>query len=209
MEQTKQYIQSLYKDQDELLTEMEQYAANQQVPIMEKDGIEFLKQIIRIHRPKKIIEIGAAIGYSAIQMAKSDSNVIIQTVERDEKRYHDAISFVKKANLDHRIEVNYNDAVVWLEETKPSSVDLVFIDAAKGEYQKYVEVVHPFLKSGGLIIVDNVLFKGYVSKAVQENKRWVKIGEKIATFNEWLFSHPQYETTMIETGDGIAIALKK
>ncbi|GAA0457210.1 O-methyltransferase [Alkalibacillus silvisoli] len=209
MNQTKQYIQSLYEDKDSLIQSMQQYAEEHGIPIMEKDGIEFLKQLIRIHKPKSIVEIGAAIGYSAIQMASSNSEVKVHTVERDEQRYHDAIYFIKQAGLEARINITHDNAINWLNQfSNDLHIDFVFVDAAKGEYKDYVEKIDPFLKPGSLLVVDNVLFKGYVSKEKQENRRFVKIGDKIASFNEWLYKHPHYTTTIVETGDGVAIAIK-
>ncbi|GEN46456.1 O-methyltransferase [Alkalibacillus haloalkaliphilus] len=210
MNKTKQYVQSLYNDESNpLIASMEQYAIENNVPIMEKDGIEYLKQLIRIQQPKKIIEIGSAIGYSAIQMANSIPDVQVYTVERDEIRYEIAKQYIQEANLEGRIHIDLDDALNWIDHRFTTErFDLAFIDAAKGEYINYVEKITPLLPKGSLLVVDNVLFKGYVSKEKQDNKRFVKIGEKIASFNEWLLNHPQYQTTIIETGDGIAIALK-
>ncbi|WP_017185306.1 O-methyltransferase [Alkalibacillus haloalkaliphilus] len=210
MNKTKQYVQSLYNDESNpLIASMEQYAIENNVPIMEKDGIEYLKQLIRIHQSNNIIEIGSAIGYSAIQMASSMPDVQVYTVERDERRYETAKQYIQKANLEDRIHIDLDDALNWIDyRFTTERFDLAFIDAAKGEYINYVEKITPLLSKGSLLVVDNVLFKGYVSKEKQDNKRFVKIGEKIASFNEWLLDHPQYQTTIIETGDGIAIALK-
>ncbi|GEL77503.1 O-methyltransferase [Tenuibacillus multivorans] len=207
-DQTKEYIRRLYQENHPLILEMENYAKENHIPIMEKDGIEFLKQLIRLHRPKHVLEIGAAIGYSAIQMAMADSNVNITTVEKDSERFKEAQKNVKLAGLDRRINIVFADANDFLESMN-EQFDFAFIDAAKGQYRHYVEKIDPYLNRGGLIVIDNVLFKGYVSKEVQERERLIKLGEKIDYFNQWLMKHPNYQTTIVATGDGVAIALKR
>ncbi|PKR79076.1 SAM-dependent methyltransferase [Halalkalibacillus sediminis] len=210
MNETKAYIQSLYKDSHSLLNEMEAYAEEHHVPIMEKDGIEILKQLIRIHRPKNIFEIGTAIGYSAIQMALAYSGSKVTSVEREQTRYKVAVDNIARAGLEQQIDTHLGDAVSFINElAEDTQFDFVFVDAAKGQYKDYIEAIDSYVPTKGVIVIDNVLFKGYVSGASQENQRWVKIGEKIAKFNEWLMNNENYYTTIIESGDGIAIALKK
>ncbi|TFB24888.1 O-methyltransferase [Filobacillus milosensis] len=187
---------------------MEKYAQEHHIPIMEKDGIELLKQLIRLHQPKQILEVGTAIGYSAIQMALTLPNLHITSIEKDENRYNEAIKNVDEAGLSQRIKLVLADASDYLEELD-ESYDFVFIDAAKGQYQRYFEQIHPCLVTGGLMVIDNVLFKGYVSKEVQDKDRLVKLGEKINRFNKWLIQHQEYDTTILETGDGVALALKR
>ncbi|RPF55545.1 O-methyltransferase [Aquisalibacillus elongatus] len=208
---SKTYIQKLYNDhkpQQDYLEEMEAYALEHQVPIMERDGIELLKQLVRLHQPKTILEIGTAIGYSAIQMAIANEKAHITSIEIDESHKAIAEKNIQKAGLDHQIDVVLSDANEYLEQHQ-HAYDLVFVDAAKGQYKNYIEKLHPILESGSLIIIDNVLFKGYVSKEVQGHKRFDQLGEKINQFNQWLIEHPHFETTIVETGDGVAIALKR
>ncbi|NIK11290.1 O-methyltransferase [Alkalibacillus almallahensis] len=210
MGKTKQYIQSLNQHNDSLLLEMEKYAEEHRVPIMELDGIAFLKQLIRIYQPQQLLEIGTAIGYSAIQMANASSNVHITTIERDSTRYQDAAHYVKQAGLTEQISIVFDDALEWLEQIPyEQEYDFIFVDAAKGQYQAFVEKINSHLKSGGILVVDNVLFKGYVAKEVNDDSRWQSIGEKINHFNQWLVNHIDYDTTIVETGDGVAIAVKK
>ncbi|MGP4071434.1 O-methyltransferase [Piscibacillus sp. B03] len=208
----KNYIRNLYAkfEKETFIKEMELYAAEHRVPIIETDGVELLKQLVRLHRPKHILEIGTAIGYSTIQMALANKQTHITSVELDETRYLEANQNVNKANLSDRIQLILDDANEYLNNIKENEFDFVFIDAAKGQYINYVKKISPFLRSGSLLVIDNVLFKGYVSKEVQDDrKRLVKLGEKIDRFNHWLIEHPEYDTTIMETGDGVAIALKR
>ena len=209
MRASQKYIQSLHHEQDPRINKMKQYAREFRIPIMEDDGITFMKQLIRIHRPKKILEIGTAIGYSAIQMAKVDPSVHITTLEIDEARFQEAIKQINLFQLDDQIDAIHQDALDYLSGLPDGATyDFVFIDAAKGKNQAFVEAVYPFLRKNGLIAIDNVLFKGYVSGENTDSERLMKIGKKINAFNQWFVQQDDFETTIIETGDGIAVALK-
>ena len=145
---------------DEIIKEMERYAEANNVPIIESDSIDFIKKYIKLNDVKKILEIGTAIGYSAIQMATASDDVEITTIERDEKNYREAVKNVNACGLDRRIEIVFNDALdVNLAGFK---YDLIFIDAAKGQYIKFFERYSDNLKEGGFIISDNLSFHGLV-----------------------------------------------
>ncbi len=209
MRASQAYIQSLHNERDSRINEMKAYAQEFRIPIMEDDGISFIKQLLRIHRPKKILEIGTAIGYSAIQMAKVDPSIHITTLEVDDVRHQEAIKQINLFQLDDQIDAIHQDALEYLSDLPDDTVyDFVFIDAAKGKNQAFVEAVDPFLRKNGLIAIDNVLFKGYVSGENTESERLMKIGKKIHAFNQWIVQRDDFETTIVETGDGIAVALK-
>ncbi|MFC0014913.1 MULTISPECIES: O-methyltransferase [Allobacillus] len=210
MRASQSYIQSLYEGSDSELRRITEYAVEHHVPIMEVDGIQFIKQLIRIHRPKKILEIGTAIGYSAIQMAKVDSSIQITTLEVDETRYRQAMKNIQTLNYENQIKAIHQDAIDYLKErTEAEQFDFVLIDAAKGKNKDFVNYTAPFLKKNGLLVVDNVLFKGYVSGENNESKRLSKLGSKINSFNQWLMNDERFETTIVETGDGITVAIKQ
>ena len=144
----------------ELILEMEHYASTNNVPIIELDSIKFIMKYIKLNQVKSILEIGTAIGYSAILMANANSFCEITTIEKDEKRYKEAVKNVNKSGLDKRIEIVYNDALdVNLSGCK---YDLIFIDAAKGQYIKYFDKFSNYLNPGGIIITDNLKFHGLV-----------------------------------------------
>ena len=149
----------------EQIIEMEHYAKEHNVPIIEKDSIAFILKFIKVNDVKEILELGSAIGYSAILMASVKDDVKITTIERDETRYMECLKNVKKCGLEKRIEVVYQDAL----EVNLSGVsyDLIFIDAAKGQYTKFFEKYKYFLKPGGVIITDNLKFHGHVGNRSQ------------------------------------------
>ena len=137
------------------LLEMEEYALENNVPIIEKDSIAFIMKFIKANGIKNVLEIGSAIGYSAILMASSSADVSVTTIERDETRYMECLKNVKKCGLDKKINVVYQDA---LEVNLPNEVkyDLIFIDAAKAQNTKFFEKFKYFLADDGAIITDNI-----------------------------------------------------
>lgn len=192
----------------ELILEMEHYASTNNVPIIELDSIKFIMKYIKLNKVKSILEIGTAIGYSAILMANANSICEITTIEKDEKRYKEAVKNVNKSGLDKRIEVVYNDAMdVNLAGCK---YDLIFIDAAKGQYIKFFDKFCNYLNPGGVIITDNLKFHGLVKNKDLIKSRNVKgIVNKIEKYIEYLKSNKQYITKFYDIGDGLSVSFKR
>ncbi|GEM00540.1 putative O-methyltransferase YrrM [Halolactibacillus halophilus] len=189
---------------------MEYQAKEQHVPIMEQDGIAFLKQLIRLHRPTRILEIGAAIGYSALQMASVDTNIQVVTVERDDVRFEAAMANINQYDEHQQVEVLHGDAFDLADELNHKGpFDVVFIDAAKGQYQRFFETFSTNLTEHAMIITDNVLFKGYVSDASEASKRLAKLSQKIDRYNQWLMDREGFETVIVPVGDGVAITTRQ
>ncbi|MGD6853726.1 O-methyltransferase [Bacillus infantis] len=204
------YIEGLIPERPGLFLEMEEYAKENGVPIMELPGIEALLQLLRIQKPERILEVGAAIGYSALRMSFAIPDAHIVTIERDEERIETARGYFRAADRGDQITLLAGDALELEGETlKYGSYDAVFIDAAKGQYKKFFEIYARQLSDGGLIITDNVLFKGLVCESEIENKRIRSLVKKISEFNAWLMNHPDYDTVILPVGDGIAISKKR
>nr|WP_279326586.1 O-methyltransferase [Bacillus kexueae] len=204
------YIEGLLPPVDQQIQQMESYANEHNVPIMEKTAISVMLSILKLHRPKHILEIGTAIAYSAIRMAKSLPEANIVTVERDETRYKQAILNIERSETRDRIIPLYGDAFELTEEIQQHApYDALFIDAAKGQYQRFFELFEPLLSENAIIITDNVLFKGLVAEEEIESKRIRSLVKKIRHYNEWLMNHPDYETTIIPVGDGVAVSIKR
>lgn len=204
------YIEELIQNRSDLFEEMEQYAKTHQVPIMELSGIETILQILRIAQPKQILEVGTAIGYSALRMATVLPETNIVTIERDSERYTVAEDFIKRANKEHQISIIKGDALeVESLIEKFGLFDAIFIDAAKGQYKKFFEIYSKYLGDKGIIITDNVLFKGLVCEDTIESKRVRSMVSKIKDFNKWLMEHGQYDSVIIPVGDGVAISKKR
>ncbi|MEH7390951.1 O-methyltransferase [Bacillus sp. JJ1474] len=200
------YIEGIIPARPKLLEEMEQYAKENEVPIMELAGIEALLQLLRIQKPKSILEVGTAIGYSALRMAYALPSCEIVTIERDAERYLLAEKYILEAGKETQIHLVKGDALEVesiIKEHGP--FDAIFIDAAKGQYRKFFEIYSPYLSKDGMIITDNVLFKGLVCETEIENKRIRSLVKKINDFNIWLMNHPEYYTVILPVGDGVAI----
>lgn len=193
--------------QEKRLKEIEEYAKINNVPIMECDGIDFLTNYIKENNIKTILEIGSAIGYSAIKMCLVDENIKVTTIERDEKRYLEAVKNIKEFNLEDRINIILDDAFnVELND----KFDLIFIDAAKSQYIKFFEKFKINLNDKGVIISDNLDFHGLVNGDYETYSRNVKgIVRKLKNYINFLKENKEFETKFINIGDGIAITVKK
>ena len=192
----------------ETIIAMERYAEANNIPIIELDSIKFIMKYIRLNNVQKVLEIGTAIGYSAILMANASETVEITTIEKDEKRYREAVKNVNACGLDKRIEIVYNDALeVSLTGRK---YDLIFIDAAKGGYIKYFEKFCHYLSPGGVIITDNLNFHGLVkNKNAIKSKNLRGIVDKIEKYIDFLNNNEDYITKFYEIGDGLSVSFKK
>ncbi|WP_338470341.1 O-methyltransferase [Niallia sp. XMNu-256] len=203
------YIEGLIRERSDFFSKMEKYALDHGVPIMESVGIEALLQILRIKEPRRILEIGAAIGYSALRMADALPTTQIITIERDEERALLAQQNIEESQMGERVFLLIGDALE-IENTVSSygPFDVIFIDAAKGQYKRFFEMYSRYLDDKGIVITDNVLFKGLVAEEKIEHKRTAQLVKKIKQYNEWLMSHPDYDTVILPVGDGIAISKK-
>lgn len=204
------YIDSLIQPRNGLIAEMEEYAEINGVPIMESAGIETMLQLLRIQQPQAILEVGTAIGYSALRMAQALPQAKIVTLERDENRYELAVSYIEKAGMQERIIQIKGDALELEKEVGGHApFDAIFIDAAKGQYKRFFEIYSGYLKPGGMIITDNILFKGLVYNQAAESRRVRSLVKKIDEFNRWLAANEEYDTVILPIGDGIAVSKKR
>ena len=215
----KDYFQSLNASTNNLvIEEMTQYAAINKVPIIKDEGLVYLLQLVRLTKAKRILEIGTAIGYSAIQMALISNDILIDTIERDINSYNIALDNIKKVKLENQIHVILKDG---LEVNKQDlmndndySYDLIFIDAAKAQYRNFFVKFAPFLRKGGIIVCDNLLFHGLVGLDEESKENLIKtknlkaLVRKIEEFNHWLADNKDYKTDFLEVGDGMAVSYK-
>ena len=188
------------------LEEIEKYASVNNVPIMQKDGIEFLCDYIKKNNIKSILEIGSAIGYSAIKMALVTDDIKVTTIERDKERFDLAVKNIRDFNLNDRINIILGDAL----ETEIEGVyDLIFIDAAKSQYIKFFEKYEINLKKGGVIVTDNLSFHGLVEdESKTTNRNTKQLVRKIKKYIDYLKDNKNYKTTFYSLGDGVAISKK-
>jgi len=186
-----------------LIEQIEEYARENNVPIMLKDGINFLTDYIKKNNVKNILEIGCAIGYSSIKMALVDDDIKVTTIERDEERYDEAIKNINNFNLSNRINVILSDA---FDVELDDKFDLIFIDAAKSQYIKFFEKFKKNLKQDGTIISDNLEFHGLVNNPNIKNRNTRQLVRKINEYVSFLKDNKEFNTEFINIGDGIGIS---
>lgn len=189
------------------LRQMEEYAKTWRIPIMLPDGIDYLCNYIKEHNIKRILEIGSAIGYSAIRMALVNEDIRVTTVEKDYQRYLTAKENILSNGMEERIEIVYGDA---LETMISGKYDLLFIDASKGNNINFFNRYKGNLVENGVIITDNLLFHGLVkdeSLAITRNQKGIV--KKIKLFKEFLDNNQEFVTEYVDCGDGISISRKR
>lgn len=190
-----------------MIKEIELYAKENNVPIMLSDGIEYLCNYIKENKNKKILEIGTAIGYSAIKMALVCDDINITTIERDEERYKIANDNIKKFGLEKRITTILGDA---MNINVDGSYDLIFIDASKGHSIDFFNKYKENLAEDGTIVTDNLSFHGLVEDetlAVTKNQKGLV--KRIKKFIDFLDNNEEFLTTYIKVGDKISISKRK
>lgn len=206
-----EYLKHLLPEKTNWEKELTTYAESHRVPIIEPISMRFITHLIKLTKPVNILEIGTAIGYSALSMHHAFPSATITTLERDEEMIIKAQENISKYSLNDNITLISDDALVSLPKLieQEKHYDFIFIDAAKGQYKKFFEYAMKLQLNSGVILTDNVLFQGYVSGEKTDHKRLRKLGEKIDNYNKWLMENKNYDTSIVPIGDGIAFSIKK
>lgn len=175
------------------------------VPIIMDDTLEVVAKILTEIKPNKILEIGTAVGYSAICFSEYlQENGKIDTIERDTERVKEARENIKRAEVEDKINIYEGDAVEILP-TLNDEYDVVFIDAAKGKYPFFLNQALRMIKTGGMIIADNVLYKGYVMSDYNKHKQRTAV-RNLREYIAQITNNAKLETKILEVGDGLAIS---
>lgn len=205
-----EYLHSLEISRGELLDTIEKKAIEDGVPIIRSETAALLRSLTAALRPENILEIGTAIGYSALQMCQvMPENCHITTIEKYEKRIPEAKENFRKAGEESRITFLEGDADMWLKELKGKQFDLVFMDAAKGQYLNWLPLLLDLMPVGAVLISDNVLQDGDVVQsrfAVQRRNRTIH-----SRMREYLYElkhMEEFETAVIPIGDGVTISTR-
>ncbi len=211
MRTTDSYIESHIINRSPQLMEMEEFARINHIPIMELVSIESFLQLLRLQNPDSILEIGSAIGYSAIRMATALPNTKITTIEKDENRAELARTYIEKNELSNRIQLLAGDALeIDLYSLSSTKYQAIFIDAAKGQYQRFFDKFSPLVPSGGVIYCDNMLMRGFTEIELSDVPRRKRtMVRNLQSFTKWLMNHEDYITTFLPIGDGITISIKR
>ncbi|SEJ23166.1 Predicted O-methyltransferase YrrM [Bhargavaea ginsengi] len=204
------YSEGLIPSRPERVLEMERYAREHRVPIMQLEGMEALLQILRVQRPKRILEIGTAIGYSAIRMAEALPGTQVVTIEREPAMQDKAENNIGESDAAERIRLVRGDALELGDNLPEGPFDALFIDAAKGQYKRFFDIYEPLLSDSGVIYCDNMFMHGLAAENPKDipkkNRTMIR---KLKEFTEWLMSHPGYDSALLPVGDGLMISTKK
>ncbi|AKS69063.1 methyltransferase [Staphylococcus schleiferi] len=185
-------------------------AEKNKVPIIDQLSLDLIKQLIRIHNSKQILEIGSAIGYSAMQFASVNSDIQVTTIERNEAMIQEAKANIENLGYQSQIQLIEADAADALELVNDRIYDMIFIDAAKAQSQRFFELYSPLLREKGVIITDNVLYHGFVANIDVVKSRNVKqMVKKVQKYNAWLSQREDYSTNFVHMDDGLAISIKE
>ena len=202
------YISSFRKKQDELIVEMEKFAKSNNVPILWWHSAEFIEQLVLMTNPKRSLEIGTAIAYTTIRIARNlKKKSIIHTIEKSEDNIESAKEFIERSGVGDRIKLIEGDALTVMPTLK-KKYDFIFLDADKVDYKRLFDYSMVLLKRGGVIVVDNLLWQGYAAsrKVPSEYKESTK---SIREFNKLFIEQPNLNTTILPVGDGIGLGIKK
>jgi predicted O-methyltransferase YrrM len=205
----KTYIEELLPAHRGLLKELETYAGLHSIPIIQREVAELLKVLVKTAGAGKILEIGTAIGYSAMIMAEAmETDGKIVTLERNEKMIELAKDNIRRGGLDERIRIIPGDALETLNFL-PGGYDLIFMDGGKGHYHEMLDLAISLLKPGGLLVSDNILYKGMVSSEELVKRRKRTIVHRMREYLEHITDHKELTTSIIPIGDGVALSYKK
>lgn len=189
---------------EEELKTVKEKAIENHIPIIMDDTLEKIEEILKEEKPKRILEIGTAVGYSATMFAKyTDEDCTIDTIEIDEERAKEAKENIEKIGVSDRINIMVGNAVDILP-TISQEYDIVFIDAAKGKYPVFLENAIRLIKNGGLILADNILYKGYVMSDYNKHKQRTAV-RHLREYIQEITENEKLESEILEIGDGLAI----
>jgi predicted O-methyltransferase YrrM len=206
---TTNYIKSLIEE-DEEIARFRKESEDRNIPIIHEEVANFIKVILHLLKPLKILELGTAVGFSSFFMAKiiDNDNLEIKTIERRDSFVDEASKNLERLNYKGNIEILPGDALEILENLE-EKFDLVFIDAAKSKYLDFLPYCFNLLKKDGIIISDNVLYKGMIANDDLVERRQKTIVRKMRKYLKTISNHPSMESSVLPLGDGLAITVKK
>jgi predicted O-methyltransferase YrrM len=200
-----EYLDQLHTQEDPLLAEMEAYAAEHRVPIADREVARFLEITARVSNAQKALEIGMAIGYSVVHLARGmGKRGLVVTIEPNDEMILASEGYLDRANLRERVHIERGKALEVMPRLD-ETFDLLFIDAVKEEYSRYLDLGLARLRVGGVVIVDNLLWGGRVAVEKQDEESSTTA---LRAFNKYFVTHPQLRAEVLPVGDGLGYAVK-
>lgn len=203
-----EYIDRTHRQNEPFFTDLRKYAEENHIYIVKSPVEQLLKTLVTILKPKRILEVGTAIGYSALLMHSCVPNVHITTIERDETVLEMAKENIRLRNAQNDIRCIFGDATEVLEHMQ-DTFDFAFIDAAKGQYRTHFDFAVKMMKPGSVIVTDDVLYMGMTASDEIATKKHITITRRLREFLDYLCSDKRFETTILPIGDGVAITYIK
>ncbi|MCB8815760.1 O-methyltransferase [Desulfosporosinus shakirovi] len=201
------YLETLLGERDPLLCEMEEQALKETIPVVTPMVGNFLNLLVHTCKAQTILEIGTAIGYSTIWLARAaeETGGQVTTIDMNKDRLARARVYLERAGLGNQVTALEGDARIILRNLD-TMFDFVFIDAAKGEYLEYLSLIYPLIAPGGLLVVDNVLFRGWVVPESTFAPKYERMVGGLRQFLEDLARNPNFSTTVLPFGDGVSVS---
>ncbi|ACL22396.1 putative O-methyltransferase YrrM [Desulfitobacterium sp. LBE] len=206
-----QYLGELLPRRDDLFLEMEEQALRETIPVVTPPVGNYLSWLVKVSGASRILEVGTAIGYSTLWLAKGLAGRAgkIVTLDLNVDRATRAIEYFKRGGVAEKIQVVMGDARRILPDFPRGEFDFIFVDAAKGEYLDYLELVTPLLGDGGIMVVDNVLFRGWVVPGSEYEPKYERMVSRLREFLKLLTENPELQTSILPLGDGLAVSIRK
>ena len=207
-EYIEEYIRSLIPKKNDFLSKIESYGNENNVPIVHPEVAQLLKVLIRMNNPKSVLEVGTAIGYSALVMASCMTEGKILTIERNQDMIDIAKKNIEENGFKDRIMIIEGDAEEEIEKIE-GKFDFIFLDASKGHYKDFFSNFIDKLNPGGVVVSDNILYKGMIATDELVMRRKKTIVKRMRDYLDYISNEDKLETSIIPIGDGVAISYKK
>jgi caffeoyl-CoA O-methyltransferase len=203
-----EYISSFRKKPDELITEIESYAKEHNIPILFWQSAEFIEQLVKIKNPRRVLELGTAIAYTTIRVAKLlKGKSVIHTIEKSADNISLAKNYISKSGVENKIKVLEGDAINVMPQLK-KKYDLIFFDTDKEDYKRLFDYSLVLLRRGGIMVIDNLLWHGYAA-STRVPEKYKESTNHIREFNKIFLTQPNLKTLIIPLGDGLGIGIKE
>jgi len=198
------YLERLLPPRDPILAEMEAVAATEDIPISDPEVGRLLEVLARASGARTVVEVGTAIGYGTLCLARGAPEARVLSIDTDPARLARARAYLERAGVMDRVELIEGPALEVLQRL-PGPIDLAYVDAVKTEYRRYLDFLLPRVRVGGLLVFDNLLWKGRVAEPPEEDDREA---DALRAFNGYLMIHPQLRASLLPLGDGVGLATK-